>query len=85
MSQVSQMPGPNASLERYVIPNLRNACRVLKLLRGHPGGLKAADLARGLGIPVTTTMRITATLQNPKRLRQPRLAFYSFSSLRAFS
>lgn len=55
--------GPNASLERYVIPNLRNACRVLKLLRGHPGGLKAADLARSLGIPVTTTMRITATLQ----------------------
>jgi DNA-binding IclR family transcriptional regulator len=55
--------GPNASLERYVIPNLRNACRVLKLLRGHPGGLKAADLARALGIPVTTTMRITATLQ----------------------
>jgi IclR family acetate operon transcriptional repressor len=55
--------GPNASLERYVIPNLRNACRVLKLLRGHPAGLKAADLGRALGIPVTTTMRITATLQ----------------------
>jgi IclR family acetate operon transcriptional repressor len=55
--------GPNASLERYVIPNLRNACRVLKLLRGHPGGLKAAELGRALGIPVTTTMRITATLQ----------------------
>ncbi len=56
-------PLPTASLERYVIPNLRNACRVLKLLRGHPGGLKASDLARMLGIPVTTTMRITATLQ----------------------
>ena len=53
----------NASLERYVIPNLRNACRVLKLLRSHPGGLKASDLARMLGIPVTTTMRIAATLQ----------------------
>lgn len=46
-----------------MIPNLRNACRVLKLLRGHPGGLKTADLARALGIPVTTTLRITATLQ----------------------
>ena len=56
-------PSPNASLERYTIPNLRNACRVLKLLRGHPGGLKASDLARMLGIPVTTTMRITTTLQ----------------------
>lgn len=55
--------GPSASLERYVIPNLRNACRVLKLLRSHPGGLKVADLARDLGVPVTTTMRITATLQ----------------------
>jgi IclR family acetate operon transcriptional repressor len=63
MSQQSNEHGPNASLERYVIPNLRNACRILKLLRGHPGGLKAADLARSLGIPVTTTMRIMATLQ----------------------
>ena len=57
-------PSPKASLERYVIPNLRNACRVLKLLRGQPGGLKASDLARMLGIPVTTTLRITATLQS---------------------
>lgn len=63
MSQPTNEHGPNPSLERYVIPNLRNACRILKLLRGHPGGLKAADLARSLGIPVTTTMRITATLQ----------------------
>jgi DNA-binding IclR family transcriptional regulator len=63
MSATANEHGPNASLERYVIPNLRNACRVLKELRGHPGGLKAADLARSLGIPVTTTMRITATLQ----------------------
>jgi IclR family acetate operon transcriptional repressor len=54
--------GPNASLERYVIPNLRNACRILKALRGSPGGLKAAELARDLGVPVTTT-RIMATLQ----------------------
>jgi IclR family acetate operon transcriptional repressor len=48
--------------ERYVIPNLRNACRILKLLGRHPDGLKAADLARDLGIPVTTTLRIMATL-----------------------
>jgi IclR family acetate operon transcriptional repressor len=63
MTPTSTWKGPVQPLERYVIPNLRNACRVLKLLRGHPGGLKAADLARMLGIPVTTTMRITATLQ----------------------
>lgn len=48
--------------ERYVIPNLRNACRILKLLGEHPDGLKAADLARALDIPVTTTLRIMTTL-----------------------
>ncbi len=48
--------------ERYVIPNLRNACRILKLLGRNPDGLRAADLARDLGIPVTTTLRIMTTL-----------------------
>jgi len=48
--------------ERYVIPNLRNACRVLKELGGSPDGLRAADLARRLAIPVTTTLRIMTTL-----------------------
>ena len=48
--------------ERYVIPNLRNACRILKLLGQHPHGLKAAEIARNLGIPVTTTLRIMTTL-----------------------
>jgi IclR family acetate operon transcriptional repressor len=52
----------SANLERYVIPNLRNACRTLKLLSRHPEGLKAADLARDLGIPVTSTLRIMTTL-----------------------
>lgn len=58
-------PSPSAAPatnERYVIPNLRNACRILKLLGSHPEGLKAADLARALGIPVTTTLRIMTTL-----------------------
>lgn len=48
--------------ERYVIPNLRNACRVLKLLGQHPEGLKTAELARQLKIPVTSALRITTTL-----------------------
>jgi DNA-binding IclR family transcriptional regulator len=51
------------ALERYVIPNLRNACRILKLIASSPKPLKAADIARQLKIPVTTTMRIMATLQ----------------------
>lgn len=48
--------------ERYVIPNLRNACRILKLLDQQPEGIKTADLARTLKIPVTSTLRIMATL-----------------------
>jgi IclR family acetate operon transcriptional repressor len=63
MPKQTKEPVDGASSERYVIPNLKNACRVLKLLREHPAGLKAADLARALGIPVTTTMRIATTLQ----------------------
>jgi DNA-binding IclR family transcriptional regulator len=52
-----------AVLERYVIPNLRNASRILKLLGTSTDGFKAADIARQLKIPVTTTLRIMATLQ----------------------
>ena len=51
------------ALERYIIPNLRNACRILKLLETRAEGFKAADVARELAIPVTTTLRIMATLQ----------------------
>ncbi len=53
----------SASLERYVIPNLRNASRIMKLLAQNPDGIKAADIARELRVPVTTTLRIMATLQ----------------------
>ncbi|HVU17125.1 MAG TPA: IclR family transcriptional regulator, partial [Candidatus Didemnitutus sp.] len=59
----SATPPPADSLERYVIPNLRNACRILKSLSAHADGLKVADLARELKLPVTTTLRIMATLQ----------------------
>lgn len=52
-----------SSLERYVIPNLRNACDILKLLGTSKDGFKVADIARTLGLPVTTTLRIMATLQ----------------------
>lgn len=57
----SSQPAP-AAQERYVIPNLRNACRILKALGEHRDGMKAADLARQLDIPVTTTLRIMTTL-----------------------
>lgn len=48
--------------ERYVIPNLRNACRILKLLGQSRDGMIGADIARTLKIPVTTTLRIMTTL-----------------------
>ena len=50
------------SQERYVIPNLRNASRIMKLLGSSNGSFKAADIGRQLGIPVTTTLRIMTTL-----------------------
>ncbi len=56
-------PPADPALERYVIPNLRNACRIMKLLAQFSEGCKAADIARNLDIPVTTTLRIMATLQ----------------------
>lgn len=52
----------DAGAERYVIPNLRNACRILKLLGRSTEGYKVADIARELKIPVTTTLRIMSTL-----------------------
>lgn len=57
-------PGSDGAVaaERYVIPNLRNACRVLKALGRQSEGLKVSDLARELAIPVTTTLRIMTTL-----------------------
>jgi DNA-binding IclR family transcriptional regulator len=49
-------------MEKYVIPNLRNACLVLKALAKEPGGLKVSDLARQLDLPSTSTLRIVHTL-----------------------
>lgn len=68
------LPTPaSPTQERYVIPNLRNACRILKLLGSGSEGLKAADIARQMGIPVTTTLRIMNTLhlENLVRKRGP--------------
>jgi len=48
--------------ERYVIPNLRNACRILRQLGQDNTGHKIADLARALELPPTTTLRIMTTL-----------------------
>jgi DNA-binding IclR family transcriptional regulator len=52
-----------AALERYQIPNLRNACRIQKLLATRPDGFTVTEIARELKVPYTTTLRIMATLQ----------------------
>ena len=52
-----------AALERYQIPNLRNACRIQKLLATRPDGFTVTEISRELRIPYTTTLRIMATLQ----------------------
>ena len=58
--QLSAMPPEDD--DKYVIPNLRNACRVLKALGQENRGMKVADLARRLKIPSTTTLRIVHTM-----------------------
>jgi len=45
----------------YVIPNLLNAGRVLKLLASEPE-LTALQISRALGIPRTTVIRIVNSL-----------------------
>ncbi len=55
--------GDPVPLQRYVIPTVRNASRIMQLLATSPGGCRATDLSRSLGIPETTTLRIMATLQ----------------------
>jgi DNA-binding IclR family transcriptional regulator len=56
-------PARPAGLERYVIPNLRNACRVLKRLALDGAPMSVSELARVLRLPPTTALRIVATLE----------------------
>jgi len=50
--------------DRYSIPNLKNACRVLKALSVEEKGFSLSELARNLKIPRTTALRILSTLEN---------------------
>lgn len=49
--------------DRYVIPSLERAVRVLGLLAKEPKGISLADLARRTEIPKSTLFRILVTLQ----------------------
>ncbi len=49
---------------RYDIPNLVKAMRILEHLAGHPDGRTLRELVEDLGIPRTGIYRITTTLTN---------------------
>jgi len=50
--------------DRYNIPNVEKAMRVLEYLAGHPDGRTLRELVEGLGIPKTGMYRIATTLTN---------------------
>lgn len=50
--------------EKYIIPNLRNACRVLKMLAREEGSLTMSELADRLEVPRTTALRILRTFES---------------------
>ncbi len=49
--------------KKYIIPNLQNACRAMKLLGGVAEGMTVAEACRELEIPQTTALRIFSTLE----------------------
>lgn len=59
---VSSGPPHRGLMDKYIIPNLRNACRVLKLLSRERSGKTLAAVTRELEIPRTTALRILTTL-----------------------
>lgn len=50
--------------DRYIIPSLDRAVRVLELVSRAPDGLSLADLARVTDVPKSTLFRILTTLQH---------------------
>lgn len=46
----------------YLIPNLANACSIMKLLSDHDNGLTAVQIENELDLPRTTVFRILKTL-----------------------
>ncbi len=63
-------------MDKYVIPNLRNACRILKHLGQSNSGLIAHEIARDLSLPATTTLRIMNTLHLEGLVRKDRGHYY---------
>jgi DNA-binding IclR family transcriptional regulator len=62
--------------DKYVIPNLRNACRILKHLGQGNSGFIAHDIASALSLPATTTLRIMNTLHLEGLVRKDRGQYF---------
>lgn len=62
--------------DKYIIPNLRNACRVLKFMGQDNRGYKVTEIAKPLGIPSTTALRIASTLMAEGFLRKENNLFF---------
>lgn len=58
-------------MEKYLIPNLRNACQLLKAI-AQGENKRVADLARVLDIPATSALRIVRTLELEGFVRKDR-------------
>jgi DNA-binding IclR family transcriptional regulator len=67
---------PPVTDERYIIPNLRHACRVLKLLGQDNRGYRVTEIARQLKIPSTSALRIASTLVAEGFLRRENGALF---------
>jgi len=59
---VSKTARKGLFITHYTIPNLTNACHVLKTLAGEPEGLLLSELVTRLELPHTSALRIVSTL-----------------------
>ncbi len=55
---------------KYTIPNLANACKVLKLLGQNDIGYLVTEIAKELSLPATSALRIVSTLVDEGLLRK---------------
>lgn len=62
--------------EKYSIPSLRNACRTLRHVARHSGGIDLGSISRDLAIPRTTALRICTTLESENLLARDRNGAY---------
>ena len=68
-------------MNKYIIPNLLNACKVLKLLQENADGLSIAQITELLKIPRTTTLRIVSTFCEERFLTKENSVFKLGSGL----